>query len=654
MPAPDPTLAPGLGVGLLGLVILTGPALPLSWGLLPVVAALVLAIGLGRWRAAGMSAAAIGGLAAWRRGVLAALVVLPAIIVVASAVRMIAGVCVAVPPASAALLVLALLGPLALRGRFVNAGAAVVGGLAIAAAIGASRIEASAPGGRGFAHTGPILGIHPFQTTAIVIDGYGPFDLPINDYVEPDGSRGYGPEALAEALQRDLAQIAEQQFADGPARAYQAFAGARVEAVVLPAQQERLDRPVEAPTEPRLVVWSGTTGWRSRVEFVCPGQRNDPRPRPADTVLDRMCPDKYSSEASAGLGVTGRWTGYTEGRGVAWPDLARVFGGSRNDAERATLVLRWELRGWGWIALLLVLPGLVWPTAGRAVARGGAVIGGAALAVLAVMVVWTWPQVQVPAIASASPWTSPWAIGVWAPALVVALAASLGGRAATTPAIGPTALVGLVSWARAGALAAGSGLRPTLTGIAGEGLSEGIAGALVEVGLVGELGVAEAIAASVVVMVLLGLVAGVVGLMVGRVGALLGPTRPVATGRWLGLAVIVAAGSLVLSRKTIGGAALLGPALALALVAVTGVALVTARGRGRGRWPRIVDHGLAVLLVLVAAAEVWAGHHNLYTATLLGVGVIAALLSLGLVAGLGAGPAAVRSGPVSPEKATQG
>jgi hypothetical protein len=112
-----------------------------------------------------------------------------------------------------------------------------------------------------------------------VIDGYGPFDLPINDFVEPDGSRGYGPEALAEALQRDLAQIAEQQFADGPARAYQAFAGARVEAVVLPAQQERLDRPVEAPTEPRLVVWSGTTGWRSRVEFVCPGQRNDPRPR---------------------------------------------------------------------------------------------------------------------------------------------------------------------------------------------------------------------------------------------------------------------------------------------------------------------------------------------------------------------------------------
>jgi hypothetical protein len=198
------------------------------------------------------------------------------------------------------------------------------------------------------------------------------------------------------------------------------------------------------------------------------------------------------------------------------------------------------------------------------------------------MVVWTWPQVQVPAIASASPWTSPWTIGVWAPALVVALAASLGGRAATTPAMGPTALVGLASWALAGALVAGSWLRPTLTGIAGEGLIEGIAGALVEVGLAGELGVAEAIAASVVVMVLLGLVAGVVGLMVGRVGALLGPTRPVATGRWLGLAVIVAAGSLVLSRKTIGGATLLGPALALALVAVTGVALVTARGPRTG------------------------------------------------------------------------
>ncbi len=635
MAAPTPTsssspgsLAGGLAGGI-GLLLLTGPGLPLAWGVVPAAAAVVLAIGLGRWRAAGWSAglSASAGLPGGRRGLLAALIVLPAIIVVASAVRMIAGVCVAYPPTIAALLVLTLVGPL-VRGRGVVAvaGAVLVAGLALAAAIGAGRIEAQAPGGRGFAHTGPILGIHPFQSTAIMIDGYGPFDLPINDYVEPDGSRGYGPAALAEALQRDLAQIAEQQFAAGPARAYQAFAQAKVEAVELPAQQERLDRPVEAPTEPRLIVWSGTTGWRSRVEFVCPGSRNDPRPRGRDSVLERMCPDKYSSEASAGLGVTGRWTGYTEGRGVAWPSLARLFG-ARNDPEQATQVLRWELRGWGWISLVLLLPALLWPAAGRGLCRCGAALGGAALAVLVVMLVWTWPSVQVPVFASASPWSA-WSLAAWTPALVLVLAASLGRRVAA----GPTALVGLCAWALGGALAAGVWLRPTLAGIAGDALVGGIAGALR--GSLGiDLAAAEAIAGAAVVAVLLGLAAGLLGPALGLAATLLRPARAVVTGRWLALGVIVAAGSLVLSRKTVGGAALLTPALALGLAAVTGLALV---GQGPRFGPRLLDHGLAVALVLVAAREVWAGQPNLYTAVLLGVGVIAALLSLGLAAGPGA------------------
>lgn len=636
MPAPAPTSPPavtligGCGAGL-GLVLLTGPGLPLDWGVAPVLVVLLLALALGRWRAVGLGAvpsiaATTAALAPWRRGVLAALVVLPAIIVVASAVRMIAGLCVAYPSTIAALFVLAVLGSL-VRGRGALAGvlAAGIGGLAITAAIMSGRIEAGSPGGRGFAHTGPILGIHPFQATAIVIDGYGPFDLPINDFVEPDGSRGYGPAALAEALQRDLAQIAEQQFADGPARAYQAFAQARVEAVVLPSQQERLDRPVEAPTEPRLVVWSGTTGWRSRVEFVCPGLRNDPRPRGADTVLDRMCPDKYSSEASAGLGVTGRWTGYTEGRGVAWPSLGRVFG-ARNDPEQATQVLRWETRAWGWITLLLLLPALLWPAAARGVTRVGAVLGAAALAVLLVMLVWTWPSVQVPALASASPWSS-WGGGMWA-ALAVLLAASLGRRAA----VGPTALVGLTTWASAGSLAA-VWLQPTLTGIAGEALVGGIAGALRGAWAL-ELGAAEAIAASVVVAPLLGLLAAVLGPGMGFVATLLRPERTAVTARWLGLGVLLAAGLLVLSRKSVGGAALLTPALALGLVAVTGLALTAvADGPRRRFWLRALDHGLAVLLVGMAAGEVWAEQRNLYNVVLLGVGVIAALLSLGLLAG---------------------
>lgn len=626
----------------LGLLLLTGPALPLAWGVLPAVVVGALALGLGRWRAAGLvDVAALVGQEPWRRRVLAALVVLPVIIVVASAVRLIAGVCVAFPAASAALVVLTLLGAL-VRGRAIAALAMVVGGLAIAAAIGATRIEANAPGGRGFAHSGAILGIHPFQTTAIVIDGYGPFDLPINDYVEPDGSRGYGPAALAEALQRDLAAIAEQQFADGPARAYQAFAGATVEAVELPSQQERLDRPVEAPTEPRLVVRSGTTGWRSRVEFVCPGTRNDPRARQPDAVLERMCPDKYSSEASAGLGVTGRWTGYTEGRGVAWPNLGRLVGGSRNDPVDGALVLRWELRGWAWIALVLLVPAALWPSVARGVSRGAAVIAAAALAVLLVMVVGTWPSVQVPALAAASPWNSPWSLQAWAPALVLVLAASLGRGVAA----GAAALVGATGWGLAGALAAGLWLNAG-PGIAGEALVGGLAGGL-QRGVGIELGAAEAIAASVVVASVVGLLAGVLGPVLRFVGSLVRPDRP-DSGRWIGLVVIVAAASLVVSRKTVGGAALLTPALALGLAAITAMALCGA-SRGRGRVLRVLDHGLAVVLVVVAAVEAWTGHPNAFVVNLLRLGVIAAVGSLGLVVG----PRSVRSAPASPHDASQG
>lgn len=663
MPAPDPSSSPrslagagsiGLGAGI-GLLLLTGPGLPLAWGVLPAAAVLVVALGLGWWRATGLrvgEGSSVATVAAWHRGVLAPLLLLPMIVVVAAAVRMIAGICVAYPPAIVALLVLGLLAPLAC-GRGVRAGllAVVVGGLAIAAAITAGRMEAQAPGARGFAHTGPILGIHPFQATAIVIDGYGPFDLPINDYVEPDGSRGYGPQALAEALQRDLAAIAEQQFADGPARAYQAFAGARVEAVELPALQERLDQPIAAGTkEPRLVVWSGTTGWRSRVEFVCPGSLTRPGPRPADTVMDRMCPDKYSSEASAGLGVTGRWTGYSEGRGIGRPSLAGF--GARNDPQGGLVALRWEQRAWAWVALCLLVPVLLWPAAGRGLVRVGAGLAATGLAVLAVMLVGTWPSGQVPALASTSPWASPWAPSQWSPALALLLLASLGRRAAA----GPTAVVSLASWAVVAWLAAAVWLRPTLSGIAGDALVGGLADALHGGAIFGvtiaawiDLGTAEAIVASVVIAGLLGLLGALLGSALPRLAGLLAPRRGGAAARWIGLAVLLAAAALVLSRKTVGGAALLTPALALALAAVTGLALAAAR-RGPVRGLRIVDHVLAVVLVVAAAGEAWAGRHNLFHAALLGLGVIAALVSLGLVAG----PRRVRSVVSGPGNAPQG
>ena len=45
----------------------------------------------------------------------------------------------------------------------------------------------------------------------------------MNDYVEPDGYRGYGPEALAATIELALHDIAHTHYSDGPARARVAF-----------------------------------------------------------------------------------------------------------------------------------------------------------------------------------------------------------------------------------------------------------------------------------------------------------------------------------------------------------------------------------------------------------------------------------------------
>jgi len=663
---------PGLGATLgasFGLLALGGATLPLDWGAAPALAGLVVALGLGGWRARtlrGMDAATIAALPRARRWIVAALVVLPAVIVVASAARAIAGLCVATPPAIAALLVLVGLAIVPARGRGTSAALGVVAaGLAIAAAIAAARFEAAGPGARGFAHGGPILGIHPFQTTAIVIDGHGPFDLPINDYVEPDGSKGYGPAALAEALQRDLEAIAAQQFSDGPARAYRAFAGARVEAVDLPATQERLDRPALAgATEPHIVVWSGTTGQGSRVEFVCPGARNDPRPRPAEAVMERMCPDKYSAEASAGLGLTGRWTGYTEGRGRARVSLAAALGWARSDDASGARVTLWEQRLWAWIVLLLIGALALRPGSAAGLARGAAALAGGGAAVLGAMVLGTCPPVQVGWLARAAAWRSPWSPGQWTPALAVTLAccaaagsgvrrrgwqiaAAIGGGTIFLATIFFAtiflATIFLATWAVAGRLAAlewavpaaDGGLEPLARGL-GEALHRGVAV---------DLPAAEAIAAAALVAGLLALVIAALGPALRLVRGLLRPDAadPATRGaaRWIGPGlvgvVIVLAGLLVLSRKTLGGAALLTPALALALTAASGLACQMA---GRGRWLRAVDHALAVGLVLWTAAAAWADRSNPMMAAALVVGVVAGLCGLTLLAR----PTAVRSG----------
>lgn len=668
-PAPGPAagltagLAPAAGAGL-GLALLTGPGLPLDFGLLPALAALGLAAGIGAWRArtlgewvaqSGGWSAAIAGLERKHRRIILGLVLLPAVIVVASTARAIAGLCVAFSPGIAGLGVLVLLGLIPTRRRVTGLGLALVTvALALAAAVGAARFEAEGPGARGFAHGGPILGIHPFQATAIVIDGFGPFDLPINDYVEPDGSRGYGPEALAQALQRDLAAIAEQQFADGPARAYQAFAGARVEAVMLPGVQERLDRPPDsAADEPAIVVWSGSYGAGSRVEFVCPGIRNDPRPLGPDPVMERMCSDKYSSEASAGLGLTGRWTGYTEGRGNARLSLAGLLGWSQLDD--ATQL--WERRLWAWIALLLLGGLALRPRRLAGLARGAGALALVVAAGFMVMVVCTWPSVQVDWFADAPAWRSPWSLALWSPALVLALVLGLGGMMGTMG--GPRARAGwwsgaavgvtiaALTWALAGSLPALAwAVRSPSEGL--EAMVLGFGGALHgQVGI--DLPAAEAIAATSVLAGLLALLAATLGPLLRLGLALLSaPSRP---SRWIGVplvvAVVVPAALLVLSRKTLGGAALLGPALALALAAAT--ALGTQVG-GRGWWLRVVDHLLMLALVVWAASQAWAERGNPMMLTALLVGASVAIESLVLLRR----PTAVRShhegpqGPVAP------
>ena len=540
--------------------------------------------------------------------------------VTAGPARAIAGLCVAFPAITIGIAVLVVLAPVVGRAR--GRGAPVAGlaaaALAIAATAWAVRFEAEAPGARGFAHSGPILGIHPFQSTAVVIDGYGPFDLPINDYVEPDGSKGYGPAELAEALERALHTIAEVHFADGPRRAREAFAGATVEAVTLPAIQERLDRPVaEGATEPRLLVRSGTTGRRSRVEFVCPGSPADPRPRGADTVMERMCPDKYSSEASAGLGLTGRWTGYTEGRGQARVSLAPL-------TEDLPLPGLWEERGWAWILLIAIVLATRWQVWATGLARGAGGLWAAGLAVLAVMAVRTWPMVQVGLFEAGPTWMTPWALAPWVAALPVMLAVALGAGAGWAVAGGVLA----VSLWTAGVLAATVVLRPGSAGF------EGWAAAVGERVAV-DLTTAESVAALVIAAGLLRLLALAVGPGARRVAGAIAPQAP--RPAWLGVVIVALAGLVVLSRKTAAGALLLAPALALTLAAITGLA-VTVAGPRRGL--RVVDHVVAVGLVVVAAREAWAARSNEFMLVGLILGLLVAAASLVLLRVRTADPAA--------------
>src|SRR5690606_31844197 len=118
----------------------------------------------------------------------------------------------------------------------------------------------------------------------------------------------------------------------------------------------------------------------------------------------RMCPDKYASEGSAGLGVTGRWPGYAEGRGNERLGLSTWLGRTRSDDEAGRAWLADELRWTAFIVLGIVLVVIALPSgvlAGGVREVGG---GACALAIVALCLAWI--------VGDASPRVDAWTRGV--------------------------------------------------------------------------------------------------------------------------------------------------------------------------------------------------------------------------------------------------
>jgi hypothetical protein len=527
-----------------------------------------------------------------------------------------------------------------------------------------TRHEAEGPHARGFAHSGPILGIHPFQTTAILIDGHGPFDLPINDYVEPDGGRGYGPATLADALDRALASVADRVYPHGPARIRRALVDAEVEAVVTPGVWERLDRPPTEETQPRFVVRSGSFGRGSRVEFVCPGRRIDPRGPQGETVMNRMCPDKYASEASAGLGVTGRWSGYSEARGQDRVGLHQALRLTRSDDAEGRRALERETRIWAWLLLAGVALLLARPAArvGEGLRGVGGALGAAAVTIL---VLAAAAGLGEPAVGVLPPAGPSWSAGLglrtlvdWAPALALGAfglfaLGSVGpvgdAPASTDDAVAPgrvalavpAILVVVATVALATALPALAWIVP-VQGAEGAQLTVFVRGVAEAIGERAGLTIfeVEGAVASTVVGVLLG---GAVATAGAGVAALdrLSPRPAPPLVRTLALAaVLVVAAFLVVSRKTAGAAAL--------VPGVVGITLVLGSGLGRlvptqeiGPW---LGRGAHLGWTALGAALVWAAveplpsHPFVTLCTVLGLGVVLAAGLAGVWVGRRPGP----------------
>lgn len=202
--------------------------------------------------------------------------------------------------------------------------------LALLAGLFGASFEAAGAQANGRVYGSPILGVHPRQAVAVRIDGYGPHDIIADDYVDPPGGQGYDPSRWAAHLEAELHAIATLHYADGPARARAAYAGAEVE--VHEALVPEADRELHASLL-GIEVRSGTSGEGSTVEFVCPGQPLDPRSDSASGAIARSCPRKYLPDGSTGLGLAARFPGHVQVVGRDRARLARALGWPSGDAK---------------------------------------------------------------------------------------------------------------------------------------------------------------------------------------------------------------------------------------------------------------------------------------------------------------------------------
>ena len=364
-------------------------------------------------------------------------------------------------------------------------GAGLLAALALVAALVGARFEAHGVQSRGAVVSGPIIGVHPRQAVAVEIDGFGPHDIVVDDYVEPVhiDQPHYDPQAWAEWLERELHAIAETHYADGPARARAAYAEAEVvvvDAVVPPAQREAY------PSLLGVEVRSGTTGEGSTVAFVCPGQVRGPGRHGGHPT--HACPRKYVVDGSTGLGLSSRFPGYTEIRGRDRARLGQWLGWPSGDAQRDRRSLALES---GLLLALLLALGIGLAVTDLARTQTSAIMAALAL-LLAVVVALThagdgldgraigptWLALGLLALAeppepaeptTARTWLDTLARLVPAGAIVLVSASPLAGRGdalALLDAIADTLVLDWgLAWAPSRALAGGLGVLAVSAGV---------------------------------------------------------------------------------------------------------------------------------------------------------------------------------------------